>query len=122
MKTTVVLTALAFVTIQCTVSRQASSSDDTPFGHYWDLAQVLRFEPGLSVSGLDWNVNIRLSRSSEQGVHYIVNGQDLGDSYLAATQSFTMDRVQAIRVIRSLSDRGSNGLAYPQGAIEIWTR
>jgi len=107
----------------CLSQGHVSSQRLNSFASYLTLADALRQEPGVLISGSGRNVEIRLSRAvgSARSLTYLLNGQEIGYDYCQVNESLDMNQVRSIRILRTLSELSRFGINTPNGAIEIWT-
>ncbi len=124
MKTQLFFFLLSLGTLACAPSySHHTDSQTSQYRHFTDLADALRQEPGLRISGVGRNITVQLLRSSTQAGSpvYFLNGIDMGQNYNHVNDALHMPLVRSIRVSKRLSDRTVFGRGSTSGIIEIWT-
>ena len=125
MKTYLIMVILWLLLPQCAPIHSITDKSKPSTSHYAkyvDLADVLRRDPGLLVSGSGRNVRIQSRRSLDADVLYVLNGMDVGYNYHDIYDLINMDQVISIRVSRNLAERTISGKSNSGGIIDIRTR
>jgi len=125
---------LLFVALVCTVlyscnsyqgtlqagnpSRSMVSKENVPA----TMAELIRRQPNIQVSGSDQNLSVRIrgtrSFTTTNEPMYIVNGRRMGHSFASIANINPMD-VERISIIRDPAELSGYGVGASNGVIEI---
>lgn len=100
-----------------------SISDDKNF--YKNLADFLRKEPGLNITGAGENVTVTVRGVNSFNLSisplYVVDGHVVGNSYMEVNNMLTPEEIDYVRVLKR-GDATIYGLRGGNGVIEIFTK
>ena len=111
-------------------TKDASASSEprdptAPYKNYNNLADVLRTQRGLIVTGSGRNVNIQLRGSNSIVLDtrplFEVNGVVMGRDYNAVNGAINPKEIKRLRVLSSLTQTNRYGEMGRNGVIQIWT-
>ena len=109
-----------------TTSTTNTSNKGKDYSQYQNLADILRTQPGITVTGSGFNtkVVIRGTNSLQLDTRplYIIDGVQIGRDYASANNMITPALVKSVRVIRDLSSLSSYGESGRNGVIIITTK
>ncbi len=127
MKTLFVLFFSLFLMVSCHVTGNMADNRLTGpeyFSRYTSLADALKVDPGLIVTGSGGNATVRLRKSTgsvNREPLYVVDGYSVGNNYQMADQLVNMATVRRIRVLRDATQLTVYGEMGANGVIEIIT-
>lgn len=100
-----------------------SISDDKSY--YKNLADFLRKEPGLSITGAGENITVTVRGVNSFNLSvaplYVVDGHAVGNSYMEVNNMVTPEEIDYVRVLKR-GDAAIYGLRGGNGVVEIFTK
>ncbi len=115
----------------CSSSQNVNKSDkstgsEPPYARYDNLADVLRIQGGLIVTGSGDNVKVTIRGETSLVLDnrplYVVNNIQLGRDYAMANSAINTADIVSIKVLRSFHELTSYGELGRNGVIKIKTR
>lgn len=114
-----------FAILSCQTSGGERLSSTEYFSRFNNLAEALRFYPGLLVSGSGNQTKVMLRKNTSvqnQEPLFVVNGFPVGNNYSRTNEMVNMADVTAIRLLSRPSELTTYGSMASAGVIEIRTR
>ncbi len=107
----------------CGTSGPAATRDYSTFN---DLADILRQQPGLQVTGSGSNVKVSIRGQNSINLDtrpmYVINDVPVGTDYSQANNAVNVRDVDRVEVLRGLSSTNSYGGQGANGVIKIYTK
>ncbi len=97
------------------------SKQSLRYEQFTDLADFLRYQPGIKVTGTGMQTDVRFRRSPDHAPLYFLNGLAMGSDYRRINEIIHMVQVKDVRISNGLASRTSTGVGSKGGMIEVWT-
>lgn len=124
------LFGLITLAVSCSGSKGATTTrsinKEFPYENFNNLADVLRQQGGLQVTGQGDNASVYIRGISTIQLDtqplYVINGTPIGTSYAAANNAVNVKDITSVRVLRSKSETTIYGEPGNNGVILIKTK